>query len=968
MRRIIAGKKGRRGVACILAALLCLASGFTGVGSEDAESTALAATQLSEDKAWEYEQTISGMATITGYIGTDTQLHIPETIQNSKGDSLAVTGIADYAFKDCTNLTSVEIPGSVLKIGTGILRGCSNIREITVSEENMNYDSRGACNAIIEKNNNKLVAGCQTSRIPDDVKKIGSYAFAGCTMLMDITFPAGLEEIEEYAFYGCSGIDSIRIPASVAKIGGSAFSGCSLEGIKVDEGNTTYTSGDDCNAIFSSTALLVGCTNTTIPEGTKVIASNAFDGCAGLENIRIPSTVCWIDAYAFRNCSKLHQIDFADESEVTQIANFAFSGCEKLKRISLPPGITQVEQYTFSGCSSLEHVGVPEGVTAFGNHAFSECSSLKELNFPESLASIDEYVFKGCANLTAVKIPSGMTELGAGVFWGCAGLSEIEIPLGITKIGDMAFCSCINLTGIDLPKGVTEIGEGVFYGCGSLTRVDLPDGITIIPEDTFHSCDKLTDVGFPSALTEIGRGAFWECGSLTKLEIPEGVTKLGNNAFYNSANLKEIKLPDTLESIGNKVFVHTSLKSLTIPKNVSEIGDGLFDGHGDTPEDWFTNIRQITVDEENDTFDSRDGSNAIIDTKTDTLRYGSNTTTKIPEGVKSIDMYAFSGCKDLESIEISSTVNSIAGHIFTKCNGLSKITVSPDNQTYSSRDGCNAVLCGSKLVVGCKDTKIPPNVSSLEIAAFSGCTALTEIELPSYLTRIPEMAFSSCTSLKSIKIPHGVTAIGTYAFHHCKSLERVYIPGTVTTFDGFGGRMDNVFLGCDNLTIYTTEGAKAVEFAEKFDIPYSFEAMPGEASAPQKTPSPQPQETPSPQPQRTQKPQPQETPSPQPQKTVKPDITKPAGPNIKKLKNKSGKKVTVTLSKKVSGATGYQVAYAVKSSMKGQKIKSFRGISVTVKGLKKKKIYYFRVRVYVKKNGKRIYGRWGKKKKIKIKK
>lgn len=47
--------------------------------------------------------------------------------------------------------------------------------------------------------------------------------------------------------------------------------------------------------------------------------------------------------------------------------------------------------------------------------------------------------------------------------------------------------------------------------------------------------------------------------------------------------------------------------------------------------------------------------------------------------------------------------------------------------------------------------------------------------------------------------------------------------------------------------------------------------------------------------------------------------------------------MTVTLSKKVSGATGYQVAYAIKSSMKGQKIKSFKGISVTVKGLKKRK-------------------------------
>lgn len=87
---------------------------------------------------------------------------------------------------------------------------------------------------------------------------------------------------------------------------------------------------------------------------------------------------------------------------------------------------------------------------------------------------------------------------------------------------------------------------------------------------------------------------------------------------------------------------------------------------------------------------------------------------------------------------------------------------------------------------------------------------------------------------------------------------------------------------------------------------------------------------------------------------------------IKKSKNTKGKRFP--LSKKVSGATGYQVAYAVKSFMKGQKIMSFKGTSVTVKKLKKKKTFYFRVRAYTKKKGKTVYGKWGNKKKIKVKK
>ncbi len=106
--------------------------------------------------------------------------------------------------------------------------------------------------------------------------------------------------------------------------------------------------------------------------------------------------------------------------------------------------------------------------------------------------------------------------------------------------------------------------------------------------------------------------------------------------------------------------------------------------------------------------------------------------------------------------------------------------------------------------------------------------------------------------------------------------------------------------------------------------------------------------------------QPAETEPAQPKKLGK--------PKVKKLKNKKGRKVTLILAKKISGADGYQAAYAAKPSMKGQKKKSFQGTSVTIKSLKKGKTYYFRVRAYTMKNGKKVYGSWGSKKSIKIRK
>ena len=586
-------------------------------------------------------------------------------------------------------------------------------------------------------------------------------------------------------------------------------------------------------------------------------------------------------------------------------------------------------------------------------------------------------------------------QIGECAFKDCSSLTSVSIPSGVTKLGDCAFIGCSSLSDISLPDAITEMGLNVFCGCSSLTQVTLPDGITEIPFGTFRNCEKLADIQFSDELTSIGDFVFDGCSSLTQIEIPEGVTSLGTNVFYHCTGLNSIKLPSTLESIGKKAFVGTSLESLEIPENVSSIGEGLFNGLDDYADDSYTKIKRIVVDEQNTTYDSRDNCNAIIETATDTLLYGSNSTNIIPEGVKVIGKYSFSGCKELESIEIPSTVNDVEGHIFAKCSNLSKIIVSPDNRTYDSRGDCNGIVETSSniLVSGCKATVIPAEVSEIQISAFSGCDGLLAIELPSAMREIKDMTFLGCTGLTSVRIPSGVTSIGISAFSRCKNLRSVYIPASVQKFGEFANESSNVFAGCSELVIYTVEGAKAVEFAKQYDIPYSFEKMPGEEDTPE-TPAP-PETTQPPQttvtpvlPETTQPPQTTVTPVPpettqppqttvapispettqSPQTTAKTQKKKLGKPVIKKLKSKSGKKVTLTLAGKISGAAGYQVAYGTKSSLKGQKKKTFKGTDTVISGLKKKKTYYVRVRAYAKIDGKTIYSTWSRTKSIKVKK
>lgn len=66
------------------------------------------------------------------------------------------------------------------------------------------------------------------------------------------------------------------------------------------------------------------------------------------------------------------------------------------------------------------------------------------------------------------------------------------------------------------------------------------------------------------------------------------------------------------------------------------------------------------------------------------------------------------------------------------------------------------------LVLGCKNTKIPENVTSIGSSAFSGCSGLTSINIPKGVTCIGAYAFSGCTRLSDVKIPTSVTKIDLF--------------------------------------------------------------------------------------------------------------------------------------------------------------------------------------------------------------
>lgn len=237
---------------------------------------------------------------------------------------------------------------------------------------------------------------------------------------------------------------------------------------------------------------------------------------------------------------------------------------------------------------------------------------------------------------------------------------KLILPENITKIGNYAFHDCPGLESIVIPTSTTSIGEHAFDNADDLETITIPSSVTTIGNYAFTSCGSLTSVTLPGRITSLATGVFSGCSNLSTIAIPNSVTTIGNDAFANSG-LESIAIPSSIITIGNSAFNNTELTSITIPRSVTSIGTDAFANN--------SSLASITVDSSNTVYDSRDSSNAIIETATDKLVVGSSGTI-IPNSVTSIGSRTFKG-SSITSITIPNSVNSIEADAFLDCTNLS---------------------------------------------------------------------------------------------------------------------------------------------------------------------------------------------------------------------------------------------------------------------------------------------------------
>lgn len=380
---------------------------------------------------------------------------------------------------------------------------------------------------------------------------------------------------------------------------------------------------------------------------------------------------------------------------------------------------------------------------------------------------------------------------------------------------------------------IQAFADGSFSENGfKYTIMKDSSSLSLTSYDTVSKTDYSQPLHIPSSVTHDGK--------------TYSVKRIETKAFKDITEIQSIVIDEGIEYIGDCAFeCCINLKSISIPASVENMGVGLFGS--------CYNLTSIKVDEKNECFDSRDGSNAIIGSDCDVLAAACSSTKIpasvkslaafsfyrcnvmeqliIPEGVETIDNEVFLGCSSLKSISLPESLTDIGpdafcgctsltsiiipknvkwignGNIFSECYNLTSIVVDKSNPYYDSRSNCNGIVrkSDSTLIATCRSTTIGNDISALRRNCFDG-TVIHSVNIPKNVTTISENAFGGCHEIDEIKVsednpnylsPKGSNALlskdGKTLLVGCSTTT---IPESVETIgDGaFSGRFSKIVL------------------------------------------------------------------------------------------------------------------------------------------------------------------------------
>ncbi|MBR4459043.1 MAG: leucine-rich repeat protein [Clostridia bacterium] len=619
--------------------------------------------------------------------------------------------IGNYAFQN-TRLRSLVIPDSVEHIGTGAFFNNIKLTDVTMSEEMLSrldiedifedtpYLGRsGECGANVTyllKGHKLTISGFG----PMEDYVGWSTPFNDQDYITEIEIEDGINYIGDASILNMEGITEIAFPYSVIKTGKSLFQFCSQL----------------CRIIFYNPNCVIsplGCANNGITivgyddstaeafaleYGFAFESMGEYQGDPGQDEEHITgvigsSSVAW--DYFSGTLTLTGSGEAVPQNGCGSEADYPWYTLKPfITKLIIENGVTEIGNYAFCMYTYLSEITLPETLISIGDFAFQNCTELVSVHLPDGITQLGECVFGGCTALECINVPSSLTYISSSLFNGCKKLQEVALPDGIVAIGDGSFANCTLLETVILPAGVCEIGPGAFSMSG-ITQIEIPASVQVLERYTFDYCRNLQSVTLHEGLKAIEHQAFECCTSLTSICLPQGVQTIDYDAFRGCDYLLSISIPDSVIWINNNAFpkqhelITVTCHSYALDKLI-EFG---YSDHDDFPQTPYQ-YKVIHVPGER--------------------------------------VYHWNG-KDMEL-----TVDIFCMHDDTYMNTetVSDLILLPAELTEIDVEAFSGM--------GCRAVILPEGCLSVGSKAFSGCSKLIYVYIPSSVKNIADDAFEGC--------------------------------------------------------------------------------------------------------------------------------------------------------------------------------------------------------------------------------
>ena len=595
-----------------------------------------------------------------------------------------VEAIGNYAFANCKNLTSINLPKVLKTIGDGAFYS-SSLKSVDV---------------------------------PQSVASIGKAAFTDCLSLWKVKINNPQTNIYfegKNSANNAIGFDS-KGNRITLKSGSRVQTECFViidapvesKGFDYAEKTSLIFMGDDSNAdvsgyvdytyrikwqYFADTKTLYVEHGYDMKDAYVLHPNNkgtfyTTDG-RNLQDLNLQIDTLYL-------CSGVINPDYSFEAINPKYIRFSptvknvggFQNCGRLEVLTIPQTVQYISTNAFKNCRSLKKISLG-GVKCVSNRAFENCTSLKEIDYG-NVTSIDERAFYYCSGIEEINIPSTVTEISHNAFYNCVGVKKIIIN-GEKRIGSQVFVNMPFCTSITLNRNYSDdlslsAWSDAFYNIGfSTTGIELVVGDDVTEPDfsaltdTFGNKLKISSIYFGKncAFKEVPR--LPEMTYVEKITISpenknmyvyEGNVYYGKTLVFANPNTYRPIIKDGTTVISSMAFKNSKAIQVVLPDSVTEIDNYAFYGA--------KNLRRVIFGSGLRTIGDRafDGCSSLIG-------------ADIPSKVSSIGSYAFYECKKLETVILPTSISKVNKYTFAYCDSLKNVVV-PTNVVSI---GENAFAC-----------------------------------------------------------------------------------------------------------------------------------------------------------------------------------------------------------------------------------------------------------------------------------